>query len=924
MNSIRTAVAWATAAIVAVLLLTSIPLYVDWLWFKDLGYAQTFSLILKSKGLLATVTGSLFFLIVWGSASWALKSSSGRVALYTGEVNIPIFLDRVIRRGVEFIVIAGSVLVSVLVGLEAMTHWQSWINFRNYVPFGKTDPIFGIDIGFYVFRLDFILFAYRTLLFAVLAAFVAAAAILYLTRTVDFLAGKMKITGVAAGQLGVILVVFTLLQVIGFRLAAYELLFTQGSALYGVTWTDAHLRILAANLSMIAAVIGAAIVAFGAYRRSLPLTLAGVVLAFVVNILVGGAAAALVQRVVVNPDELRKESPYIRHHIAATQAAYGLDDVRRTESSLSGTLTKADLDSNKVTLQSIRLWDYRPLQAAYQQLQEIQQYYKFQEVDVDRYTINGVYRQVMVSPREIDQQALNATAQTWVNLRLKFTHGYGLVMSPVNEVTQEGLPSFFLKDIPPESTVGFDVSRPQIYFGERTDNYVIVDTNVSEFDYPRGSTGVENRFEAGSGVRLGGFFRRAALALRFGDLNLVLPGNLRAGSRVLFRRNIVSRVRELAPFLELDGDPYVVLSEGRMFWIQDAYTVTRRYPYSQPAYLTRRGVALASIASANYIRNSVKVVIDAYSGDVDFYVFDEDDPLIQCYSKAFGAMFKQRDAMPEDLRRHVRYPEDMFTLQTAVFQTFHMNDVSQFYNKADLWMIPRMEQSDQMNVSEQGPMEPYYVIMRLPGAKREEFIMLLPFTRANKDNMVAWIAAKCDGTDYGKLILYRFPSGRQYYGPAQVQARANQDTEISQQLTLWNQQKSTVYRGNLLVIPIENTMLYVEPLYLQSTNAKIPEFKRVIVAYGNEITMQPTLGQALEVLIGGEGGAAAGPAPGAAAQTPRAASPASSQSDLILRAQDAYDAATAAQKQGNWAEYGRRQKELGDLIRKLAGQAPKR
>ncbi len=926
MNSIRTAAAWGIAIVVAVLLLTSIPLYVDWLWFKDLGYAQVFSLILKSKGLLASLTGSLFFLIVWGSASWALKSSSGRVALYTGEVNIPIFLDRVIRRGVEFIVLAGSIAVSVLVGLEAMTHWQSWIAFRNYVPFGQADPIFGIDIGFYVFRLDFILFAYRTLMFALVAAFIAAAAILYLTRTVDFLAGKVKITAVAAGQLGVILFVFTLLQIIGFRLGAYELLFTQGSALYGVTYTDAHLRILSANLSMIAAVIGAALVAIGARRRNVPLALSGVALGMAVNILVGGAAAALVQRIVVNPDELQKESPYLKHHIQATQAAYGLSNIVRTESSLAGTLTRADLDRNRVTLQSVRLWDYRPLQSAYQQLQEIQQYYKFQEVDVDRYTVNGVYRQMMISPREIDQQALNATAKTWVNLRLKFTHGYGLVMSPVNEVTPEGLPAFFLKDIPPESPVGFEVTRPQIYFGERTDNYVIVDTQVGEFDYPRGSAGVESRFEGDSGVRLGGLLRRGILALRFGDLNMVLPGNLRAGSRILFRRNIGERVREIAPFLDLDADPYIVLSEGRMFWMQDAYTTTRRYPYSQPAYLTRRGAvdSMAPIASANYIRNSVKIVVDAYSGEVSLYVFDEADPLIRSLSKAFPGFFKPRSAMPEDLQKHIRYPEDLFRLQTAVFQTFHMNEVAQFYNKADLWMIPRLEQSDQMNVSDQGPMEPYYVIMRLPGAEKEEFIMLSPFTRANKDNMVAWIAAKCDGTDYGKLILYRFPSGRQYYGPAQVQARANQDTEISQQLTLWNQQKSTVYRGNLLVIPIENTMLYVEPLYLQSTNAKIPEFKRVIVAYGNEITMQPTLGQALEVLIGGEGGAAAGPAPGAAAQTPRAASPASSQSDLILRAQDAYDAATAAQKQGNWAEYGRRQKELGDLIRKLAGQAPKR
>lgn len=921
MSSIRTAVAWAIAIAVALALLTSVPLYVDWLWFKDLGYAGVFARILKSKGLLATVTGSLFFLIVWGSAQWALKSSTGRVALYTGEVNIPVFLDRVIRRGVEFLVFAGSIVLAVLVGLGAMTHWQSWIAFTNYVPFGKTDPIFGLDIGFYVFRLDFLLFAYRTLMFAVVAAFVAAAAILYLTRTVDFLAGKMKITGVAAGQLGVILVIFTLLEVPGFRLSAYELLFTQGSALYGVKYTDAHLRILAANLSMAAAVAGAVLVAIGARRRSLQVALAGVALGFVVNIIVGGAAAAVVQRVVVNPDELNKESPYIAHHIKATQEAYGLSEVQRTPTDLAGTLTQAALARNNVTLQSVRLWDYRPLQSAYQQLQEIQQYYSLQEVDVDRYTIGGTYRQVMVSTREIDQDALSATAKTWVNLRLKFTHGYGIVMSPVNEVTPEGLPSFFIKDIPPSSRTGLEVTRPQIYFGERTDNYVIVDTRVGEFDYPRGSAGVESRFEADSGVRLGGIFRRAVLALRFGDLNLLLPGNLRPDSRILFRRNIAARVQELAPFLELDGDPYVVLSEGRLFWIQDAYTTTRRYPYSQPPYLTRRGPAagLTPLASANYIRNSVKAVIDAYSGETSFYVFDEADPVAKSYSKAFPGMFRPRSWMPAGLQKHIRYPEELFMLQTAIFQTYHQSTVAEMYNKSDMWSVPRMDRSDQMDVGDQGLMEPYYVIMKLPGAAREEFIMMLPFTRANKDNMVAWMAAKCDGADYGRLILYTFPSGRQFYGPAQIQSRANQNTEISQQMTLWNQQKSTVYRGNLLVIPIEDSMLYVEPLYLQSTTAKIPEFKRVIVAYGNEITMQPTLGQALTVLLGQEGArpqAASQPGSG----RPQGVQP-SGAGNLARRAQAAYDAAIAAQRRGDWAEYGARQKELGDLIRRMAAEA---
>ena len=918
----RTAAQVAGYVLIALILLgllALLPLYVDWLWFHDLGYAGVFTTILGSRLFLGVVTGLVFFVLVWGSAVYALRSNAGQLELYTMDVNLPIFLDRMVRRGVQFVVLAGSVLVSVLAGLEASTHWESFITFRNAVPFGQADPLFNIDIGFYVFRLDFIQFVYRTVQLALVAAVVAGAAILYLSRTVDILAGKLRITGVAAGHLGLLLALIAGLQAVGFRLSSYELLFSQGSALTGAGYTDVKVRLMALNLAIAASLAGAGLVLLAARRRSLSLAVTGLLLGIAVNFAVGRLGGALVQRFVVQPDELNKETPYLARHIRATQEAYGLTNVERREVDFSGTLTPQDLEKNSVTLQSVRLWDYRPLQAAYSQLQDIQQYYKFTEVDIDRYVIDGVYRQVMLSPREIDQSALPEDAQTWINLRLKYTHGFGIAMSPVNEVSEEGLPRFFVRDIPPVSPVGIKIDRPQIYFGENTDNYVIVNTRVKEFDYPRGSEGVYTTYEAESGVPVGGYLRKALLAARFGDINIAISGNVRPDSRLLFRRNVWERASALAPFLGLDSDPYIVVSEGRIFWIQDAYTLTGRYPYSRMTFLSRDDGSLLPPLGINYIRNSVKIVTDAYTGEVSFYVFDERDPVLKCYSRAFPGMFRPASEMPGTLREHVRYPEDLFRLQTIVFQTYHMSDVQQFYNKGDVWAIPTLEQQDDGGGG-RAPMEPYYVIMKLPGAAREEFILLMPFSRANKDNMVAWMAARCDAPNYGRVLLYEFPKGEQFFGPAQIQARANQNTEISEQMTLWNQQKSNVYRGNLLVIPIEDALLYIEPIYLQSVNAKIPELKRVIVALGNEITMQPTLAEALELLVGRRGGSPSRKDMGGPARAPAAPGGAPSAGrDLIVRALKAYNESVAAQRRGDWAEYGRRQKELGELLRQAAG-----
>lgn len=922
MNQVKKAIAYGVLAVVIVLLFSALPLYVDWLWFKDLGYQQVFTTILSSRVLLGVVTAVLFFLVVWSSARYALKSNANRIELYTMEANLPIFLDRIIQRGVEYVVLFGSLILAFLVGLEASTNWESWLAFRNAVPFGQADPVFNKDLSFYVFQLDFLHFAYRTVMLALVAATAAAIAMLYLTRTVDLLRGKLRITNVAAGQVGILLALIALLQAYGFRLNAYKLLYTPSESLFGAGYADITVRLLSYNVAIAACVVGACLILFAAKTKNLQLAAVGLFMGIAVNAVIGGGVGALVQRLVVNPDELNKEKPYLARHLEATRLAYGLNDVVRKDVEVERTITAEDLENNQVTIQSIRLWDYRPLQAAYAQLQEIQQYYAFNEVDIDRYTIDGSYRQVMLSVRELDPGSLPSNARTWVNLRLRYTHGYGIVMSPVNEVSEEGLPRFFIQDMPARGKPNLKIERPGVYFGENTTDYVIVNSRSDEFHYPSGSENVNTRYSADSGVALGNTLRRSLLATRFADLNILISGQLTRDSRILFRRAVQPRISALAPFLTLDGDPYIVLNEGRLVWIQDAYTTTDRFPYSQPSLI---GPAVPDRFGAfipqrvNYIRNSVKITVDAYTGEVGFYVFDEKDPLIKTYQKMFPGMFRPRAQFPESLLAHVRYPEDLFNLQTRIFQTFHMKNVETFYNKGDVWAIPRLEQADSTGDTGRAAMEPYYVVMRLPDAEREEFLMLMPLSRANKDNMVAWMAARCDGENYGQIVLYEFPKGEQYFGPAQIQSRANQNTEISEQMTLWNQQKSRVFRGNLLALPIERAMLYVEPIYLQSVTAKIPELKRVIVAIGNEVVMEETLEQALAVLVRGQP-----PTPtrraatGASAVNGSQAAPAAASSSPQARqALDIYRKAMAAQRAGDWAEYGRHVEELGRLLEEL-------
>ena len=584
-----------------------------------------------------------------------------------------------------------------------------------------------------------------------------------------------------------------------------------------------------------------------------------------------------------------------------TRAAYGLDHIVEREFPADETLDARALERNAATIKNIRLWDYRPLLRTFGQLQEIRTYYKFVDVDNDRYVVNGEYRQLMLSPRELSYQHLQS--RIWINEHLTFTHGYGVVVGPVNRITSEGLPEFLVKDIPPQSTSGFPkVTRPQIYYGEVSNEYVLVKTKSQELDYPSGDQNVYTTYSGVGGIPLSSFFRKVAFAMRFGEIKILLSNDLTDESRIMMYRTVIQRVRQIAPFFRYDRDPYMVVDDdGRLIWMLDGYTTTDRYPYSEPV-----------LGVGNYIRNSVKVTIDAYDGTVTFYRADDADPIVRAYGAAFPGLLKPLDKMPESLRRHIRYPEDLFTIQARKYATYHMLDPQVFYNKEDLWALPRraIEGRDR-------DMEPYYTIMRPPGEQKEEFILLTLFNPARRDNMIAWMAARSDPPNYGRLIVFNFPKQKLVYGPRQIDARIDQDPIISQQLALWNQRGSTVIRGSLLAIPIDQSLIYVQPLYLAaSEQGALPELRRVIVAYGNQIAMEPTLEQSLSRIFGGRLAAA----PVAAAAAPRPDPPAGGAAgarELGQRAWESWTRAQDALRRGDWAAYGAEQKRLEEALRGL-------
>ena len=793
-------------------------------------------------------------------------------------------------------IVCGACIIAALVAWGEVNNWDVFLQFLYQAPYGANDPLYSNDIGFYLFTLPAYIATKNWMLLTLFLSALFAGAIYWVHGHIEHTAQRPSMSPAAIAHGSVLLGFFFAVKAWSYGLDRYLLLYGDNGVVVGASYTDIHV-----GLPVLWLLIGLSIVAtFAAWAnvrvRTYRIPVAAAVLVFGGSFVLSEVIPGIFQRVFVKPSELQLERPYIQRNIALTQQAYDLHQITAKPFPAEQDLTLKTLEANKATIDNIRLWDWNPLMDAYVQLQEIRTYYKFHDVDVDRYWLDGAYQSVMLSARELKSSLLPPNAQTWVNTRVLFTHGNGAVMSPVTRKSAEGLPLFYLRDIPPISSGGPDIREPRIYYGEETSNYVIVKGGTPEFDYPKGKDNIYAAYDGTGGVPIGGILRRNLFAWHFGDLNLLLSSYITGASRIMIRRDIQEQARAIAPFLRLDHDPYLVISNGKLYWIQDAYTTSDYFPYAQP--VQRLGL--------NYIRNSVKIVIDAYNGTVAFYLMDAAEPIARTYQRIFPDLFKPFAAMPPDLQKHIRYPEDLFLIQAQIYQAYHMEAADVFYNREDLWQFPREPGGDGATL-----MAPYYIIMRLPGETQAEFFLMLPMVPSRRDNMIAWLAARCDSPDYGKLIVYEFPKDKLVYGPFQIEALINQNTEISQQLTLWNQMGSRVIRGNLLVIPIENSILYVSPLYLRAAQGQLPELKRVIAAYGDHVVMKETLAEALSALFETGG---APKIPSASTGTPLAA-PAAAQAREAL---DHYNQAIERLKSGDWAGFGTQLDAMRGLLENLS------
>lgn len=867
--------------------------YTDWLWFGEVGYLGIFWIPFIGRLTVAVFAGGILFVLFWLNLRPILRR------LDLGSI---IVLDPRRRPSrpllsawqTRWVVLGVAAGVAGLAGLVASSEWLLFQQFLHGHAFGTTDPLYGRDVGFFVFQLPL----YRAVVswliswFVVLLLLVGAA--YYLNYGALMVRGIWTVPEQVRRHLSLLGAILLALQAWSFWLEAYELEYSTRGAIFGATYADVHAALPVLRVLLVFFGLSAVLLLMSVRVRVMRLAVGVLGLSILVWAVGLGIYPRLVQSFQVAPAELTVEAPFLRNGITATLAAFGLENVRE-EQFAAGTLTPEILSRNGITIENIRLWDYRPLLSVYRQLQGLRLYYSFADVDIDRYDIGGVQRQVMLAPRELELSQLSPETRSWVNDHLIYTHGFGLVMNPVNRVSEEGMPEFFIKDIPPQTVPGLPVTEPRIYFGERTTHYVVVNTRVPELDYPKGEENVSTIYRGKAGIQLTPL-RRLAFAYRFGHPALVLSSSLTNESRILFARQILTRVRRLAPFLEYDRDPYLVLVDGRLVWILDAYTTTDRYPYATPQ------------SGINYIRNAVKVVVDAYDGTTDFYIVDPTDPIAATLAEIFPGLFKPKSALPAPLVGHLRYPVDILKLQASVYATFHMRDPRAFYVREDAWGIPR-----ELYANQPVRVEPYYVTLRLRNEAKPEFMLILPFSPANRENenMVAWMAARSDPLHYGELLVYRFPKDRNVFGPMQIESRIDQDPGISAQLTLWNQQGSQVIRGNLLVIPMEDALLYVEPLFLQAARSQLPELKRVIVATGTQIAMDETLERAIAKLVG------KAPPSVPTRQQPTTPAVPTSVRELVSRAREVYRRAQERLRAGDLAGYAREIERLGEILQQL-------
>jgi uncharacterized membrane protein (UPF0182 family) len=878
------------AIILLVLLSVASGLIQQWLWMLQVGYLDIFWRLLSVKWSLWGLAFLAVFFYTWINFRFAATTTAAffrasdpdtaRIYIKAGEGISPGFLK-----------VAGLVLSTVIALIFAFIfhpEWDSYLRFHWGGTVGQLDPIFGKDIGFYLFRLPFYELIQNSLmsltfitLLLVLIAYSYFGAFRF--NRGEILQRNWKVIG----HLSLLFIFLIGVWGWGYYLDRFELLYSTTGVVYGVGYTAYNVSRIMLWIMLFASIILAIMIGASFLTRRFKMLLISAASYFVLYFAIIIVLPGLVQKFKVQPSELELETPYLKHNIEFTRKAFQLDQIKEKTYPALGNLTSGDLARNQETIDNIRIWDWRPILQTYRQTQEMRLYYEFYQVDVDRYHLQDGYHQVMLSARELAAQ-LPPKARTWVNEHLQFTHGYGPVMNFVSKKASEGLPDYLIDNIPPESPSDLTVNQPAIYYGEESPGYRIVATNVKEFDYPKGNQNVYTHYQGKGGIPLDNFWKRVLFAWTQSDINILLTSYLGPKSRIQIWRNIHERVARIAPFLELDQDPYLVLSEGKLYWIQDAYTISDRFPYSTPY-----GKAFNKL---NYIRNSVKAIVDVYNGSVQLYVMDPQDPVLALYRRAFPGAFKDLADMPKDLKKHLRYPEDLFAIQADLYRTYHMTAPQVFYNQEDLWDFPQEKYAGSAI-----PLEPYYILMRLPDTQALQYLLMTPFTPQNRDNMIAWMAAKCDFPQYGHLIVYQLPKKRLIFGPIQIEAMIDQNTLISEQLSLWDQKGSRVIRGNLIVIPIDNAFLYVEPVYLTAEGINIPQLKRIIVIQGDKVVMEPTLNQALSALLG-------------AAKPETKATAAPVQTDELIRAREEFDKAQQALEHGKWQDFGNAMEKLKKIL----------
>jgi len=902
----------AALALIALALLTTAGFWANLWWFSSLGFRDVLVTRYVATILAFLIGFAIAAIFIGINLAIALRSDGG-FGLTVGDVRIGRRLSLVALVGVT---IALSGLFALSVGAE----WELFLRFLNRTAFGVADPQFHQDVSFYVFTLPVLSFWRSWAMSLIVLTAIAVAAVYAAKLGVDLAAGRYHLPPHTRAHLSLLGLFFLVGSALGYWINTRELVYSTRGVVEGASYTDVNAQIPANYILLGISLAAAVLLGVNAFRRQLPLFVGTLGVWAVAAVLIGTGYPAAVQSVRVRPNELGKERPYIDRNIAMTRQAFNIDQVDRQQLPGVGDPTQAGLDANKASISNIRLWDDRVLLQSYPQLQQIRQYYTFKDVDIDRYRVDGQYRQIMLSARELDSGQLAAQSQTWQNRHLIYTHGYGVVASTANEVVGGGNPNIILGDIPPRGPSDLQVQEPRIYYGEVTNDYVFVKTQQPEFDRPSGtaaqSQGEYTTYAGGNGVAAGGFFSKMVLAAYLGEPKVLLSGDITGNAELLFRRNVVDRLHTVAPFLRYDRDPYLVIMDGRLVWLNDAYTITNRYPYA-----TQFNGGSGMTGGFNYIRNSVKATVDAYDGTVRLYVSDPSDPIVQTYQKIYPSLFAPSDAASPSLRAHFRYPEDYFNVQTAIYTRYHVQDAQVFYGSEDQWAIANEQVGEKKDVQQ---ITSYYVLVRFPGQQQEEYALVRPFTPGggtnNRQNMVAFLAGRSDGANYGKLVDYEFPRQLTVQGPQQVEARINQEPDISKEITLLDQAGSRVILGNFLIIPIDNTLLYVEPLYVQATNSPFPELKRVIVASQNKVVMRSTLDEAIAALVGSGPTSTTAPAP-----IGQAPSPASAGGTDPARAADAlshYQRAQDALKTGDWTTFGNELAQVQQILQQIAGPTP--